>query len=207
MLSPKPRAPRAAREKRACHPVELTASEVRLILTGRKSEIRLPLMEVPLSLASADLLWVREAVKVGAMVRPGWLSVHYLADGAELHVEWPRVKMPPGRGIRAPAFMIEPLSRLTLSVVAVRSERLHALTPESALAEGMLEYDGRWMAPASSAETFPDHRACHAAWWDKRHGESGGLRWAANPEVAVIRFAGIRANVAAMMAGRGAGGA
>ena len=206
MLSPRVKPPRSLKDIRCCHPMLLTNPEVRLILSGAKVELRIPMREAPLSIRAGDLLWVQEQVHLQREVRRGWLKVCYLADGQELEIEWPRHRAVPARGIRDAPFMVEGLSRLTLRLTSVRSERLQSISAEAALGEGLAMRDGRWMAPSRSAELHDTHRDAFAAWWEDRN-RGVATRWAANPEVAVLGFSPIRANVASLMAGRGTGGA
>lgn len=139
---------------------------VRAILDGRKSETRRLIRPHPKR---------RPSIAKCAIARPGdrlhvrepWAEhegrIIYAADGA---TGVPRY--------RPAMYMPRAASRLTLQVTSVRAERLTAITPAAALAEG---------APADHA----DPRIWFAGLWDRIF-TTPGERWADDPFVWVIQF-------------------
>lgn len=115
--------------------------------------------------APGDLLWVRETWRVHGgqeyEYQQDRSSVMYRADmdmgTLDLDWEW-----------RPSIFMPRWASRITLRVESARVERLHAITEEDAIAEGL------------------NSRAEFSAGWDTLH--KPGDRWADNPWVWVVGF-------------------
>ena len=77
-------------------------------------------------------------------------------------------------------------SRITLEIAGVSVERLQAITPEDAVAEG-LECDER--VPGCWLPGYhEDPRDAFSEGWDQINGKRPGRDWAANPWVWVVRF-------------------
>lgn len=146
-----------------------------------------------------DRLWVRESVGrrpasfLGIEAKNGVESAFYVADGEDVIEKqgfnlcpwWPRMRPLP------PIHMPRWASRLTLTVTAVKVERLQEISKEDARAEGVL----RPMKicdddVATYVEAFADL-------WNSLHGPSA---WDANPWVAAVSFTVERGNIDA---GRG----
>jgi hypothetical protein len=83
-----------------------------------------------------------------------------------------------GSGWRSPLMMPEWASRISLEVVDVRAERLHAIDDADAMREGVRTLDG-----VLGATTPRERFACH---WDAIN--SGRAAWASNPWVLRVEF-------------------
>lgn len=153
-------------------------------------------LPVGLQFASGDRLWVREAwrtwahddEKRPAAIEPGFPRVvRYEADEALSSPVHPRFV--PGR-LRASIHMPRWASRLTLHVTEVRVQRLHEISREDAIAEGLAL---AWNAPEEFWRWPPPHHAglwlspiaAYRALWNHIHGADA---WDANPWVAAITF-------------------
>lgn len=133
---------------------------------------------------AGDFLWVKETWRPriadggGLVPDSADVLVRYDADGAECFFDESRVpddwRMPKAarRGNVTPLFMPRWASRITLEITSTRVERLHDITEDDALAEGVEGDDHR--APR---ENF-------AALWNLIH--DGG--WSTNPLVWVVEF-------------------
>lgn len=127
-----------------------------------------------------DRLWVRETwtiedcgahVSVKAEAWPTGFPmgrVQYVADDPNAHY-WNK---------RPAIFMPRWACRMVLEVVDTRIERLHACSPEDAMAEGV-----GWNRPAG--EKVENPVACYEAIWEAINGVG---TWANNPWVWVIDF-------------------
>lgn len=133
-------------------------------------------------------LWVRES---HAVLRAGDLDgsgrdIRYRADDPDAPVTWcPSIHMPRWA------------SRITLEVESVRIERLHAITEEDAVAEGVEREDlpsdpdnfhppGSFgyvtgSVPFPEGHIYPTAREAFAALWDTINGKRAP--WSANPWV------------------------
>jgi site-specific DNA-cytosine methylase len=123
-------------------PIEFSAPMVRALLAGRKTETR-RLISSPLArVRRGDLLWVKEAVRIGReMPRSGGrteVRFEYAADGTVSAVDWPSRLARPAPGGRSARFVPPELSRLTLRVEDARPQRLADIDDQSALAEGIV---------------------------------------------------------------------
>jgi hypothetical protein len=90
-------------------------------------------------------------------------------------------------------------SRLTLTVTDVRIERLHSISKEDAIAEGIDKlksgrgfYDPRFDHGAVHAGIFADPRDAYAALWNQINGQGA---WYANPWVSAYTFTVARHNI------------
>lgn len=130
-----------------------------------------------------DRLWVRETfsgphcMEAGEdfpAVPPGkWAQcsqIWYWADGEPSYGDWTK----PRPSIHMPRYF----SRITLEVVSVRVERLHACNEVDAIAEG-----APWAACGSPQEG--SHKAGYAKLWESINGPGS---WGANPWVWVVEF-------------------
>lgn len=100
-------------------------------------------------------------------------SVIYRADGEFVSSSGERHDWRPS------IFMPRWASRLTLDVVAVRLERLHEISPEDCLAEGLEDPDGRYGWHPETAVNW------YRKLWEKLHGTGS---WETNPWVWVVEF-------------------
>lgn len=130
-----------------------------------------------------DRLWVRETLNIvdhepehlGACVQyaadeqiRGWTH-----DDPGVRLDWPKRKVVPS--IHMPKWA----ARIWLEVVSVRPERLHEITEEDAIAEGMEKpVDSFPRGPRFMANVF-------RGVWEHLHGPGS---WDANPWVWVIKF-------------------
>jgi hypothetical protein len=125
-------------------------------------------------------LWVREAFSgphcMDAVPPSKWgrsSRIWYWADGNPQDGDWTK----PKPSIHMPRWA----SRITLEITGVRVERLHQISEEDALAEGVHRFD--WQddngeCPATTREAF-------ARLWESINGAGG---WAVNPFVWVVSF-------------------
>lgn len=150
------------------HPQLLNAWQVRAILDGRKTQLRIPtgrqgdlLPPVP-RYAVGDLIWGREAFCAPF----GKREAAYRADNDFIGCyRWrPSIHMPRWA------------SRITLEVTGVRVERLQDISLADSIAEGVEPYRNR--GGKLTAWRFPKH-------WEAIHGPGS---WDANPWVQVIAF-------------------
>lgn len=149
--------------------------------------------------APGDRLWVREtwapwsstedienrgeaAVLADAKAQLPWACVMLRADANGGSVDVKRW--------RPSIFMPRWASRLLLEVVSVRVERLHAITPTDARAEGIKL--GELMPARINGEPGQvmifDPIKAYAVLWDAINGKRDGCAWASNPWVWVIEF-------------------
>ena len=185
-------------------PIIFSAPMVRALLAGRKTQTRRIVRAAPssrgwncdlregrLTFVAAegvryfpailpydvgDRLWVREAWRtnkgfdyLAPSGLPGMVAIHYEADGSTEAF---------GR-LRPGMFMPRWASRLTLTVTAVRVERLQDISEADAEAEGIHE---RPILPHWPERPFA---SVYRGLWNDLHGPRA---WDANPWVAAISF-------------------
>jgi hypothetical protein len=149
-----------------------------------------------------DRLWVRESFCPHPSVAHGQIA-HYRAT----------IGNPHGEKWRPSIYMPRWASRLTLTVTAVKIERLQEISEEDARAEGARErhdipvaswgpygQPNRWSMEESPLNT--DHCLSAPRWafgnyWNKLHGIGA---WDANPEVIVLSFSVEKINIDARKA-------
>ena len=187
------------------HPIIFSASMIRALLAGRKTQTR-RLASSPLAKVEAgDRFWVRESFR-GARgydaIRPkdwGNKPIWYEADGEPDKARWWHLSDKARPAIHMPRWA----SRLTLEVTAVRVELLQEISEADARAEGLKKLSkdqGRtWKWGVPEADGVPgkdgqvwtdwnvDPRKAFAALWDSLHTKPG-TRWEDNPAVAAIAF-------------------
>lgn len=132
-------------------------------------------------------LWVKEAVRLTAEDADGYDCAEYVADGALTPLDtwpWKRNQLP---GM----FMPRGLSRITLDVVGVRVERLHDISAEDVIAEG-IDATGHTCPCEACCRTSTPCPAtasslvmAYADLWAEINGRES---WDANPWVWVIEF-------------------
>lgn len=153
--------------------------------------------------APGDAVWVKESWCTGIEYDrypphqiPTTAPITYLATAGELQ---------PGIGKKRPSmFMTMQVSRLTLEILDVRSERLHDITEADSVQEGILSWaEEQEHAGAWDGLTEDQKRSLvRAKWgsvplaygnlWDEINGEGA---WNRNPLVAVITFEAHHHNV------------
>jgi hypothetical protein len=125
----------------------------------------------------SDRLWVKEMWNPVIDLRTKETSVIYRADG----VDHPQVKW------RSPRYMPRALTRILLIVTDVRSERLHDITQEDCVAEGVEYYDpGPLTYIAAKAWDIATARAKYVDLWDSLNAKNRskhGFPWESNPWV------------------------
>lgn len=203
-------------------PIIFSASMVRALLDGRKTQTRRVLKPQPSGIAQAeriapkswrifpesdrcsidfkappyapgDRLWVRET---WCRVSDNPMSeIATLASGdgiAYRATDDDEMSIPPRW--RSPIFMPRWASRLTLTVTDVRLQRLQEISEADALAEGIQPF-----GPVFSVEKADGFTACgttaraaFATLWNSLHGPDA---WNANPWVAAISFTVQRGNI------------
>lgn len=144
-----------------------------------------------------DRLWVREAWRTArklddktpkqiakdckeAGYSSPWCPVMYEADGARDNWCADSFGKDVGR-YRAARFMPKWVSRITLEIVEIRAERLHEITEEEAVLEGIESLNGsdEW-SELSARAGFADR-------WNEINGKRG-YPWEMNPWVWVLGF-------------------
>lgn len=169
------------------YPILMSAPMVRAMLAGRKTVTwRLDVARWS-RVNPGDRIWVNEtwrtptglddlspsaipsAITYKEVDGIPWCPIEYVADGARKN--WLASfcdDMAPGR-TRVSIHMCRWMSRIVREVVSVRTERLHAITHDDAIAEGV-----------------PGHVA-YANLWDSLN-VAPGTRWADNPTVVRVEF-------------------
>lgn len=165
-------------------PIAFTSELVRLIRTGHKTQTRRPIVPPPdLVLCAPGLpLTVRRAGKkvscrFGGVGDRLWLREKWAPDPRD-----PRRTIygadPPAVGVRARFYggqsMPRARCRMWLEIVSLRVERLHAITPQDAIAEGI---------PADATDPV----SAFATLWDANIVREGA-RWRDDPWVWVVEF-------------------
>lgn len=175
-------------------PILFSAQMVRAILAGAKTQTRRVVKDRHIDAAppACFFQWLRERCPYG---QPGdrlWVREAYMHEPAdycwEASVSIPcrpaftvyRADYPesrPGEGWKPSIHMPRALSRITLEVTAVRVERLHDISDEDALAEGVY--------PTRTGLYPGAPRAEFRALWESINGLES---WDANPWVWVVEF-------------------
>ena len=140
-------------------PILFRADMVRAILAGRKAQTR-RLGDRWAKAKPGDLLWVKETWARGATGK-----IFYRASApSEYAAHW-----------KSPLFMSRDDSRIALRLMAVRREKLKAITDADVRAEG---------CPAAVAHP----RDWYAALWDEINGDDVATAWHKNPLVWALTF-------------------
>lgn len=174
-------------------PIIFGGPMVRAILAGRKTQTRRPIKPRPQEGdfvrcphgQYGDRLWVRET---WAEYHDGGSIVRYRAD-CEVDGKYTPCKHVPGAPEavkwRSPIHMPRGYARLELEVMAVWYARLHEMSPEDALAEG-IDYEKHG---AGLGDPCDEVRMLHAfqALWDSIYLEKG-FGWHRNPWVWAVEF-------------------
>lgn len=168
-------------------PILFSAPMIRALLAGRKTQTR----RLKFKAEPGDLLWVKETWAHVANFPP--TARYYATDDVhELRKKRPSIFMPRWA------------SRLTLQVTEVQLERLHDISCDDAVVEGIYAMADVGDDPAHLVWTWADDatrhetpRAAYAALWDEINGERPGASWADNPIATVITFLVHKCNVEA----------
>lgn len=104
----------------------------------------------------------------------------YGAPGDRL---WGRERWFDGTRWRSPIYMPRRASRLTLAVVDVRAERLHAITSEDVRREGIIHADAQFYRLVDDTTLVAEFARC---WNELNH--KRGYQWADNPWVWRVEF-------------------
>jgi len=154
--------------------------------------------------APGDLLWVREEWSAPREYRgvtpremPPGIPIWYWADGNPGYGDWTKPKV----SLHIPMWF----SRLTLEVTDVRVQRLHEISEDDALAEGIIWSD-KWRGfivpkvehPNKDFPVLsrPTAREMYAALWDTINGSG---EWLANRWIVAVTFKVHRLNVLNVM--------
>lgn len=193
----------------ADRPILFSGPMVRALLDGCKTQTRRILKEpygtmeivgeewrpIHTKVKARDRLWVREAWRCN-----GWATdlatIFYAASEGDGYTamceQYPVANKPPLRitaGWRPSIHMPRWASRMTLTVTAVRVERLQDISEDDAAAEG-------WPHAESGGKGAPLRDAYPIGWygnlWDDINGPGA---WSANPWVAAYTFTVERQNV------------
>lgn len=148
--------------------------------------------EIPLACpygALGDRLWVREAwrtVKEADDTPPRDMDAAYrLWYEADAHADHHAHQLGYGK-LRPGMFMPRWASRITLEVTGVRVERLQAISPEDAIAEGIERHDDdgvTYYGPFNAGDCRPE--VAYRTLWELINGPGS---WDANPCVWVVEF-------------------
>jgi len=196
-------------------PIIFSSPMVQALLAGTKTQTR-RLATSPLRRCEVgDRLYVREAWRVGRKydgvkprdLAPRAMTVLFEAGGSIANQgavlkwapdEWPPVGALPGFAgtLRPSIHMLRWASRLTLTVEAVRVQRLQAISTDDACAEGVHETEFYEIAErkVSAGAPFSPERLAYAYLWNALHGAEGKT-WEANPEVVALTFRVERGNI------------
>lgn len=178
-------------------PILFSARDVRALLDGRKTQDRRPVMPQPVDPytgrdlpagARPDAL---PACPYGAPGDRLWVRETWAWDGAasrlvEYRADWSCRRDPPGVRCehgpdrwRPSIHMPRWAARIVLEVTSVRVERLHAITPADAIAEGI--------RPAANSITIdcdtPNPADSYRSLWESINGPGS---WRSNPWVWVL---------------------
>jgi len=124
-------------------------------------------------------LWVRETF---------WKNIH---DGSII-TESPDPKYKIWWEKKPSIHMPRSASRILLEVLDVRVERLHEISEQDAIAEGVEQWpDGNWKAYGKYAGKYSDARNSFWSLWNSINGENADI---ANPWVWVITFRRLESN-------------
>ena len=166
------------------HPILFSAPMIRALLAGKKTVTR-RMSKQWLKVKAGDELWCRETWRTRAAfdgLRPAEVGkrvgkdVRFEADGSVMDISGCREEFVSGK-IRASIHMPRWASRITLEATEdARLERLHDITEEDAVAEGM-----QIVGPASTTD-----RGSFAMLWDSLHGKDAP--WSSNPGVIRLAF-------------------
>lgn len=118
-----------------------------------------------------DRLWVREACAYGDM-RWSHVPIKYRADGERQEGVW---------GWSPSSTMPRHMSRILLEVVSVRIERLHAITEDDAVREGMCR-----KGVSATGRVRASFRAAFENMWGRHYTKSHA--WSENPFVWRVEF-------------------
>lgn len=196
-------------------PIIFSVPMIRALLEGRKSQTRRmawklwrdPDMRDEMRpskwqrVQPGDRLWVRESgVQLGNATddgreRDGYevCGFRYTSDGSTIYL--------PGKfeghdyeASRPSIHMLRWASRLTLTVIAVRVERLQDISEEDARAEGMADIGDAEMKRIGIDGLVASTSGRRSFWllWDHLHGPAA---WNANPAVTVINFDVAKRNI------------
>lgn len=194
-------------------PILFSASMVRAILAGRKTQTRRlakgPVVE-SLNHPQVDPRQILHACPYGApgdrlWVRETWCPVYHGS-----YEPWPRKEKTPESfhfafiqynadyqfggsdydGFWRPSIhMPRWASRITLEITGVRVQRLNDISDSDALAEGVSKNDhgNYWVGEFSNCAGFGSVSSFHSL-WSTIHASDGPNGWAANPWVWVVEF-------------------
>ena len=144
---------------------------------------------------AGDRLWVRESLKRVGAPHHGW---SYAADGVMVSlprsdprvaamIAWAHHK----EGDNAPSIhMPRWASRLTLIVTATKIERVHEISEQDALREGM-----DFASFKDGTAKGLDPKSSFAILWNELHGAGA---WESNPEVVALTFIVHKQNIDAL---------
>ena len=173
-------------------PIIFSSPMVRALLEGRKTQTRRLAWKRVMDRLAGDMIdapspWQHVQPGDRLYVRETWMpaidasgpSVRYAADYDAAGYQTMRAF----QEWRSPLHHARKDSRLTLVVAATRIERLHKILDADARAEG-LDYDG----DRTASENF-------SKLWRELHGVES---WCSNPDVVVLTFRVVKANIDAI---------
>ena len=150
-----------------------------------------------------DLLWVRETWQLHSLATDLGKIVYRASENSS-HTEFHRMvpvekiggigAKPFQEGWRSSIHMPRWASRLTLEITGVRVERVHDISEDDAIAEGMMQFDsGRWWYDTTGQNSL--HRTAMSAYQELWRKLNGCGSWDANPWVWVLEFRVHKQNV------------
>lgn len=149
-----------------------------------------------------DQLWVREKLRVLSLPKNGQIEVRYEADGYETKVAFPSRLKPVEVGKCIPNGCHREASRISLGVVDIRVERVHAITLDDVRAEGITEYLSEFTKESTEeeADVWRNRTSVenYRHLWDSIYypgiyKKPTPFKWDANPWVWVIEFQRVQA--------------
>lgn len=161
-------------------PIIFTASMVRAILEGRKTQTRRVIKEMPRCIEDVTLLVCPYTVGMKLWVRETWALVR----GKDYYYK----ATTPDDGCNptwtSPIYMPRWASRLTLEVVSVRVERVQDISEADAKAEGV----DMSKSCVVSKGRLPCYTLPFRLLWETLHGIDNPKAWERDPFVWVVEF-------------------
>lgn len=185
-------------------PIIFSAPMVKALLDGRKTMTRrlawrasknfdnlgaLPKKSPWQRVKAGDRLWVREAFGGPILDATGERILYRATDES-----WRDHNGRPCRSWRPSIYMPRWASRLTLTMIAAKIERLQDISEDDALCEGVEALSGQFMGCYRIGDSLSGTTAkeCFARLWNDLH---GARAWATNPPLVALTFTVAKRNI------------